>query len=42
MSHLLRYHLTPEEFERTVDRLVVRETDPLTAADEIVRRMGLA
>jgi len=33
--------LTPEETERIVDRLAARETDPLTAAEEILGRMGL-
>jgi GTPase len=34
--------LTPEETGRIVDRLVARETDPWTAVDEVVGRMGLA
>jgi GTPase len=33
--------LTPEEMERTVDRLEARSLDPLTAAEEIIRQMGL-
>jgi LAO/AO transport system kinase len=33
--------LTPEEMERTLDRLEARSVDPLTAADEVIRRMGL-
>jgi LAO/AO transport system kinase len=33
--------LTPEETERTVDRLEAREIDPFTAADEILKKMGL-
>ncbi len=34
--------LTPAEMERTVDRLASRETDPFTAAGEVLRRMGLS
>ena len=33
--------LTREETERVLDRLVARETDPLTAADEVLGRMGM-
>ena len=34
--------LTPAEMERTIDRLASRETDPFTAAGEVLRRMGLS
>jgi LAO/AO transport system kinase len=34
--------LTPAELERTLDRLASRETDPFTAAGEVLRRMGLS
>jgi LAO/AO transport system kinase len=33
--------LSPEEAERTLDRLARRDVDPFTAADEVVQRMGL-
>jgi LAO/AO transport system kinase len=33
--------LAAEETERVVDRLVAREVDPYTAADEVLGRMGL-
>jgi LAO/AO transport system kinase len=33
--------LTPEELEKTVDRLEARTVDPLAAADEVIKRMGL-
>ena len=33
--------LSPAEIQRTVERLEARELDPFTAADEVVRRMGL-
>jgi LAO/AO transport system kinase len=33
--------LTPEELEKTVDRLEARTVDPLAAADEVIERMGL-
>ena len=33
--------LSPEETQRTVDRLEARELDPFTAADDVLRRMGL-
>jgi len=33
--------LAPEELERTVDRLEARTLDPQTAAEEVMRRMGL-
>jgi LAO/AO transport system kinase len=33
--------LTPEELEKTVDRLEARTVDPLAAADEVMKRMGL-
>jgi LAO/AO transport system kinase len=34
--------LTPPELDATVDRLAARAVDPFTAADEVVRRMGLS
>jgi LAO/AO transport system kinase len=33
--------LTPEEMERKLDRLEARTVDPLGAAEEVVKRMGL-
>jgi LAO/AO transport system kinase len=33
--------LTPEELEKTVDRLEARTVDPLAAADDVIKRMGL-
>ena len=42
MSHLRQRVLTPAAAESTVDRLLAREVDPFTAADELVRRLGLA
>ena len=33
--------LTAEELERTVDRLESRRVDPLGAAEEVIKRMGL-
>jgi LAO/AO transport system kinase len=42
MGHVFGRHLTPEEIERTVEQLTERAIDPFTAADEVVRRMGLA
>ena len=33
--------LTPDELERKVDRLEARTVDPLGAADEVMKRMGL-
>ena len=33
--------LTPEELEKKVDRLEARTVDPLGAADEVMKRMGL-
>jgi GTPase len=33
--------LTPEETARMVDRMVAREVDPFSAADEVLGRMGL-
>jgi GTPase len=33
--------LTPEETARIVDRMVAREVDPFSAADEVLGRMGL-
>jgi len=42
MSHLRQRVLSPAEAESMVDRLAARELDPFTAADELVRRLGLA
>ena len=42
MSHALKHVLTPSETEGIVERLERRELDPFTAADDVVRRMGLA
>jgi len=33
--------MTQAETERILDRLAAREVDPLTAADEVLGRMGL-
>jgi hypothetical protein len=33
--------LTPAETERVLDRLASRSLDPLTAAEEVLGRMGL-
>jgi len=41
MGYVFRRHLTPEDVDRTVDRLARREVDPFTAADEVVERLGL-
>ncbi len=42
MSHALKHVLTPSETDAIVERLVRREQDPFTAADDVVRRMGLS
>jgi LAO/AO transport system kinase len=42
MGHALKHVLTPPETDAIVERLVRREQDPFTAADEVVRRMGLS
>jgi len=41
MAHVRERVLRPGELEETVSRLAERATDPETAADEIVSRMGL-
>jgi LAO/AO transport system kinase len=33
--------LSPPEVERTVDRLARRQLDPVTAADRLLKKMGL-
>jgi len=35
-------YLSPPELERTVDRLARRRLDPVTAADRLLKRMGLS
>ncbi len=42
MSQLRQRVLTPAETEAMVERLAARELDPFTAADDLVRRLGLA
>jgi len=42
MAQLRQRVLTEAEAESTVDRLAAREIDPFTAADQLVRRLGLA
>ncbi len=42
MGHVRQQVLTPAEREAMVERLAAREVDPFTAADEVVRRLGLA
>ena len=41
MRRLRSRVLTPEETARIVDRMVAREVDPFSAADEVLGRMGL-
>jgi LAO/AO transport system kinase len=41
MRRLRARVLTPEETARIVDRMVAREVDPFSAADEVLGRMGL-
>jgi LAO/AO transport system kinase len=41
MEHVFHTALVPAQLEETVARLADRETDPRTAADEIVARLGL-
>ena len=38
MAHLERHVLTHGEFEAIVDRIAMREVDPYTAADDLLRR----
>jgi hypothetical protein len=33
--------MTPAETDRILDRLAARQVDPLTAAEEVLGRMGL-
>jgi len=42
MGQVFRTVIAPAELEATVERLAGRAVDPFTAAEEIVRRMGLA
>jgi LAO/AO transport system kinase len=42
MAHVFQRVVPPAELEATVERLARRTLDPFTAADAIVRRMGLA
>ncbi len=42
MGRVLKQVLTPPETEMIVERLVRREQDPFTAADDVVRRLGLS
>ncbi|HEX9188059.1 MAG TPA: methylmalonyl Co-A mutase-associated GTPase MeaB, partial [Vicinamibacteria bacterium] len=42
MSQVFRTVVPPDELEATVERMAGRVVDPFTAADEIVKRMGLA
>jgi LAO/AO transport system kinase len=42
MDHVFARLVSAEEMERTVERLATRSTDPFSAADEVVRRMGLS
>jgi LAO/AO transport system kinase len=42
MGRVLKQVLTPSETEGIVERLARRELDPFTAADEVIRRLGLS
>ena len=42
MAHVFRQVVPPAELDATVERLAARTEDPFTAAESIVRRMGLA
>ncbi|MGE5126823.1 MAG: methylmalonyl Co-A mutase-associated GTPase MeaB [Betaproteobacteria bacterium] len=42
MGHVRQQVLTPDERDALVARLAAREVDPFGAADEVVRRLGLA
>ena len=41
LREVRRRVLSAEEVERTVDRLAARQTDPFSAADEVLARLGL-
>jgi len=41
MDHLERHVMKPGELDRIVDRVAARETDPYTAADQLIERAGL-
>jgi LAO/AO transport system kinase len=41
MDHLERHIMKPGELDRIVDRVAARETDPYTAADQLIERAGL-
>lgn len=42
MAHVFRQVAPPAEIDATVERLAARTEDPFTAAESIVKRMGLA
>ncbi len=42
MAHVFRQVVPPAELDATVERLAARTEDPFTAAESIVKRMGLA
>jgi hypothetical protein len=42
MGQVFRTVVPPDALEATVERMAGRTVDPETAAEEIVRRMGLA
>ena len=42
MAHVFRQIAPPAELDATVERLAARTEDPFTAAESIVKRMGLA
>lgn len=42
LAHVRARALSPEESARLLDRMSAREIDPGSAADEVLRRMGLA
>jgi len=42
MAHVFRQVAPPAELDATVERLAARTEDPFTAAESIVKRMGLA
>jgi LAO/AO transport system kinase len=41
MRHVRQHAVSADEIERLTDRLVARELDPFSAADEVLRRLGL-
>jgi hypothetical protein len=42
MAHVFRQVVPPAELDATLERLAARTEDPFTAAEGIVKRMGLA